>query len=76
MRKLRIRLTTNSSISPTNPEQISSETNTSSADNNPNSEGYNNKSEILVSIANIDPQQIDFDIQNPTGRRNSANSYL
>ena len=75
MRKLKIRLATNS-ISPTNPEQISSETNTSSADNNPNSEGDNNNCEILSSIANLDPQQIDFDIQNPTGRRNSANSYL
>jgi hypothetical protein len=32
--------------------------------------------EILSPIANLDPQQITFDIQYPTERRNSVNSYL
>jgi hypothetical protein len=37
---------------------------------------FNNNSEIHPSIANIEPHEIKFDIQNSTERRNSVNSYL
>jgi hypothetical protein len=37
---------------------------------------YNSSGEILPSIDKLDPHEIKFDIQYPTERRNSVNSYL